>query len=64
MTLRFGGDRLPLPVEFGRYQMEIPLKNIKIHESYNPKTFVNDIAIIKLPKPAYLSGDFISCEIN
>jgi Trypsin len=32
-----------------RVQMDIPKENIFIHENYDSKTTINDIALIKMP---------------
>lgn len=53
-----GGLDLSQGYEPGRVVLKITRSNIKLHESYNPVTYKNDIALIRLPRPVLPSGKY------
>lgn len=56
--VKLGAYDLSQRSEYGRYTTEIPLVNLILHENYDSQTYINDIALIRLPVPIMLTSRY------
>lgn len=55
--VRLGAHFINTPVQsMNGFPIDIPIRSSKIHEQYDSKYIINDIAILRLNAPAPLSG--------